>query len=396
MTVFDPPTIWSDDLPINDRTNSCWVAPATMPSAKIGPCATISEMVALPFIADFKIREMEMDVPPYMHHGPSQSIATSFCLLLATAGAGNGQAQAPRIYPGGEPLQAMIDSLPDSGGTILIAPGVYREKLVIGSPNVVLRGTGKSPDAVHLVWDDSAASAGGTAKSASVTVRGESFTAENLTIRNDYSKKTGNPPSQAVALHVSGDKAVFRNIRLIGAQDTLFAGGRTCDKSGRCSGHRQYFENCYIEGHVDFIFGEGRSWFQDCQLHAIAAPQVMITAQSRNGPDWLSAYVFDRARITVDPAAGEVWLGRPWRPFATVIFRNSWMDAGLHPAGWREWTPGKVEALQTAYYAEYRSRGPGARATSRTPFARQLTRAEAERWTRERLFDGWDPGRRRR
>lgn len=314
-------------------------------------------------------------------------------LLLSFAGSNVGNARPVSHYMGQGSLQAAIDALPQSGGTILIAPGTYREKLDINAANVVLRGTGKTPDAVHLVWDDSASSAGGTSKSASVTVRGERFTAINLTIRNDYNKDPANPPSQAVALLVSGDKAVFRKVRLIGAQDTLFAGGRTCDAAGRCTGHRQYFEDCYIEGHVDFIFGEGRSWFQNCHLHAIAAQQVMITAHSRNGSNWDSAYVFDKARITADPGAGEVWLGRPWRPYATVVFRDSWMDARVQPGGWREWTPGKTDALKTAFYAEYRSRGPGARPQSRAPATRLLTKSEAAQWTRERLFGDWDPGR---
>lgn len=296
----------------------------------------------------------------------------------------------------GGSVQAAIDRLPVGGGTILVAPGLYREKIHIDRRGVTLRGTGKEPGDVVLTWDDSAASAGGTGKSASVTVRGDDFVADNLTIRNDYSENPANPPSQAVALLVTGDRAIFRRVRLIGAQDTLFAGGRRCDADGRCTGNRQYFENCHVEGHVDFIFGEGRSWFEKCRIHVIAAPQAMITAHSRDGENWDSAYIFNRARVTVDPAAGEVWLGRPWRPFATVIFRDSWMDARVQPAGWREWTPGKTDALKTAYYAEYRSKGPGARASARDPVTHLLSRNEAVRWTRDRLFSGWNPDERKR
>ena len=55
---------------------------------------------------------------------------------------------------------------------------------------------------------------------------------------------------QAVALRISGDKAAFVDCRILGAQDTLF------DHMGR-----HFFLRCYIEGAIDFIFGDGRSLY---------------------------------------------------------------------------------------------------------------------------------------
>ena len=291
-------------------------------------------------------------------------------------------------------LQAAVDAVPEAGGEILLAPGTYREKVNVAGANVRLRGTGRRPGDVVIVWGDAHATVGGTIKSATLTVGGDDFHVENLTIRNDFSWQS-NEGSQAVALAVTGDRAVFRRVRLLGAQDTLYAGSRKC-ATEPCPVSRQYFRDCYIEGHVDFIFGDANAFFDRCEIHALAHPEVMLTAHSRTAPEQEKAYVFDHCRITADPAVGAIYLGRPWRDYARVIFMNTRMDAAVHPAGWREWTPGSTERLKTAYYAEYRPRGKHASIEQREPLSHQLSATEARRW-QKRVFlagdDGWQPER---
>lgn len=280
-------------------------------------------------------------------------------------------------------VQDAIDALPARGGTILIAAGTYREKLRITGTDVHLRGTGRRPQDTVLVFGDSARIAGGTFKSATLTATGDGFRATNLTVQNDYGRDPANPPSQAVALALTGDRAVIRGVRMLGHQDTLYAnrgsGGRPA---------RMYFRDCYVEGQVDFIFGDANAYFDRCRLHGVAGASVMYTAQSRRVADDDSAYVFDRCTFTADARAGEVSLGRAWRPYARVILLNARLDAPIIPAGWREWTPGKTDTLRTAYYAEYRSTGRGASPTTREPFSHQLTTAEARRWRLRRFFAG--------
>jgi pectinesterase len=300
-------------------------------------------------------------------------------------------AQAETIKVGGagavRSVQAAVDALPADGGTIELAPGEYREKLTIAKPNVRLIGKGKRPQDVVLVWSDGAITAGGTFKSSSVNVSGDGFQARNLTIQNDYHLKDARP-SQAVALSVTADRAVFDKVRLLGAQDTLYAASKK-DKPSR-----QYFKDCYIEGHVDFIFGDAKAFFDRCHIHGIAHESVMITAQSKNRPDQDSAYVFDRSTITADPDAKGIYFGRAWRPLATVIFMRSKILAPLDPAGWREWTPGKTDTLSTAYFAEFASTGPGASPKTREPRTHQLNAQEAKRWSKKALLSGddrWSP-----
>ncbi|WFU62467.1 pectinesterase family protein [Bradyrhizobium brasilense] len=278
-------------------------------------------------------------------------------------------------------VQEAIDALPIQGGDIQIAPGIYREKVKVSKSGVHIRGSGKKPDDTVVVYGDGAINVGGTARSATLDASGDDFRLDNLTIQNDYALNPANPSSQAVALGVTGDRDVITRVRLLGAQDTLFAGKRP---NGRVS--RQYFSNCYIEGHVDFIFGDAKAYFRQCELHGIANQAVVYTAQSKGASDEDSAYVFDHCRLTADPAARYVALGRPWRPYATVVFLSTKMDAPIIAEGWREWTPGKTITLKTANYAEYKSSGIGANPAGREPHSHQLTDSEAAKWSLRAFF----------
>src|SRR5262249_25952330 len=157
--------------------------------------------------------------------------------------------------------------------------------------------------------------------------------------------------SQALAVMVTGDRAVFRNVRFLGNQDTLYAG----NKSGSSTTSRQYFSQCYIEGHVDFIFGDANALFEDCEIHSTSHQIGFITPQSKTAPDQESPYVSQRCRLTAETGVEHVWLGRPWRPYASVVFLNTAMGSHIEPAGWREWHPGETKSIETAFYGEYQS-----------------------------------------
>lgn len=280
-------------------------------------------------------------------------------------------------------VQAAIDALPAQGGDIQIAPGIYREKVKVFKSGVHIKGSGRKPDDTVIVYGDGAINVGGTVRSATLDASGDDFQLDNLTIQNDYSLNSANPASQAVALSVTGDRDIISRVRLLGAQDTLFAAK---GPNGRMS--RQYFLDCYIEGHVDFIFGNAKAYFRRCELHGIANQAVVYTAQSKAAPDEDSAYVFDHCRLTADSAARDVALGRPWRPYATVVFLSTKMDAPVVAEGWREWAPGKTNSLRTAYYAEYKSTGVRANPAGREPYSHQLTDGEAAKWSLNTFFGG--------
>lgn len=294
-------------------------------------------------------------------------------------------------------VQEAVNAAPGDGAVIRIKPGMYREAIAVNKPFIELRGVGKRPEDTVLSYDLSAGTAGGTGKSASVTVNGDDFFARNLTIENTFSrdKPLTHEGSQAVALRLNGDRAVLRRVRLLGYQDTLYANSKHCDSSvGPCTPARQYFEDCYIEGNVDFIFGDAMAFFENCEIHSLAHGTVMITAQSKLYSEERSGYVFDHCQLTAEAGAKKIFLGRPWRAYASVVFLNTAMDARIEPTGWAEWEHDGKPSLPTVYYAEFNSMGPGARPKQRNPYSHQLTAREAERLD-VKIFlrgeDDWDP-----
>ena len=67
-------------------------------------------------------------------------------------------------------VQEAVDSAPEGNVRIEIKPGEYRNLISITTNGVELRGKGKRPEDVVLIYDNSAGTAGGTGKSGTVTV----------------------------------------------------------------------------------------------------------------------------------------------------------------------------------------------------------------------------------
>lgn len=296
-------------------------------------------------------------------------------------------------------IQRALDVAPATGALVLVAPGTYREVLTISKPNIQLRSANPDASKTVVVMDRSAGTAGGTLHSATANVTGDNFLAENITFQNDFNSTHPQLPagSQALALLVTGDRAVFHNVRLLGNQDTLFTGSKHClgdGESPSCVAARQYFSDCYIEGNVDFIFGDGKTVFDRCEIRSNPHSEGFITAQGKSYPGEDAGYVFHACRLTADPGVDNVYLGRPWRPYASVVYLDTQMDAHIQPPGWREWHPGETHSLETAFYAESRSTGPGAHPGEREQNAKELSPEEAKKFlpaTFLRGDDGWDP-----
>jgi pectinesterase len=258
-------------------------------------------------------------------------------------------------------VQAAVDSVPagnSRAAVIHIKPGAYTENITVPAEKPFITMRGDDAARTILTFHNSAASAGGTSKSASVYIWAADFTAENLTFENSYG--TG---SQAVALYVNADRARFLKCRFLGWQDTLYA-----------NGGRQHYKDCYIEGHVDFIFGNATALFEDCEIHSKG--QGYVTAQSRLADTPATGYVFRHCRLTGSNTGNGVYLGRPWRPYARVVYIDCWLGEHIRPQGWDNWR--NPENEKTAWFAEYHSTGPGANAGSRVGWSKQLTAREAE------------------
>jgi pectin methylesterase-like acyl-CoA thioesterase len=327
--------------------------------------------------------------PGQMPRSATKTTATTLTVALDETGEFKSVSQA-------------VDSLPATGGTIRIRPGVYRELIRITKPNVRLIGLGKDPGEVVLTYNLSHYDIGTTFGSASTDVSGDDFYAENLTFQNSFTDEhpDAKTDTQAVALHVTGDRAVFRRVRFLGYQDTLYADNRNCRNLPTpvpCLASREYFSDCYIEGGVDFIFGDAKAVFENCELHGKALRgAVYFTAQSKFYPQEDSGYVFDHCKLTAEHGLQHAFLGRPWRVYSTVVYLNTEMDAPIDPAGWLEWMHDNVSGLATAYYAEYNSTGPGGDTSKRVPQAKVLNASEAAAFDPHAFLAGpdhWDPAR---
>lgn len=283
-----------------------------------------------------------------------------------------------------------------TGPTVIaIEPGVYREKVEIERDGIWLVGMGAKPEDVVITFGESAKTAGSTFKSGTVSVESDGFAAENLSIVNTWWDEHADPAdaSQAVALQLSSDKAVVDRVRMVSGQDTLYANSRTCRNvtdNSACAASRQYFDNCYVEGNVDYIFGDAKAVFQACELHSRPHHAVMITAQSKHFPAEDSGYYFLDCRITGANDGDHVALGRPWRDYATVLFYHTDMQQTVAAEGWSEWGG----RLKTANYREYDSFGPGVNGGNRAVTSPALSSEEKKKLNAHALLgesDAWDP-----
>jgi len=263
-------------------------------------------------------------------------------------------------------VQQAVDHVPDNNQPVVIQikRGVYREQVRVTKPYLTFRG--EAPTNTVLTYRLSALQAGNTRLAFSTLIKANDFHAENLTFENSFG--TG---SQAVALFVDADRASFKNCRFLGWQDTLFV-----------NGSRHYFKDCYIEGHVDFIFGTASAVFEDCTIHSKG--QGYVTAHYRLSNEEDTGFVFLRCRLTGDNTGNGVYLGRPWRPYARVVFIDCWLGSHIRAEGWDNWRDPARE--KTASFAEYKSKGPGANPSARVAWSKQLTDREAAEFSRERFF----------
>lgn len=275
-------------------------------------------------------------------------------------------------------LQEAINAckvFPDGRITIYLKPGIYREKVEVYSWTNKISLLGEDAATTIISFDDySGKGSHNTFTSYTVKVMGDDFYAENITFEN-----AAGPVGQAVALHVEGDRCVFKNCRFLGNQDTIYTGG---DSS------RQYFSHCYIEGTTDFIFGAATAVFEDCTIHSKKNSYITAASTPEGKP---YGYVFLNCKLTATPEATKVYLGRPWRNNAKTVFINCELGEHILPEGWHNWS--KPDAEKTTFYAEYNSTGKGSNTAARVSWSHQLTKKERQRYSVDKILagaDGWD------
>lgn len=206
-----------------------------------------------------------------------------------------------------------------------------------------------------------------------------------------FENTAGPEGHQAVALRVSADYVVFYNCQIDGYQDTLYV-----------HSHRQFYRDCTISGTVDFIFGDAKTVFQNCNIvvrKPMGGQSCMITAQGRTDQRESTGIVIHNCRITGDPtyipvkAVNKAYLGRPWKEFSRTIIMRTTIENVIDPAGWLPWN-GDF-ALDTLHYAEFENSGPGSNQAQRVKWVgiKKLSSKQVLRFSPARFLRGnlWIP-----
>eukprot|EP00246_Nothoceros_aenigmaticus_P004710 TRINITY_DN16385_c0_g1_i1.p1 TRINITY_DN16385_c0_g1~~TRINITY_DN16385_c0_g1_i1.p1 ORF type:complete len:391 (+),score=33.12 TRINITY_DN16385_c0_g1_i1:199-1371(+) len=281
-------------------------------------------------------------------------------------------------------VQDAVDAVPKGNTkrvTIHIKAGIYKEKVIIpsGTPYITIEGEGQKK--TIIVWDDTASTKRkgkvlSTFGSATFAVNSDHFIARLLTFKNSAPVQApGAVGEQAVALRLSGDKAALYFVSVLGAQDTLYL-------------HKgyHYISNSYIEGSIDFIFGDGRALIRKCHLHSIAKTFGSLTAQKRLDKKDAGGFSIVGCVIT---GSGSIFLGRAWGPYSRVVYSYCYFADIIRPGGWDNWSDPKRE--KTVFYGEYACFGPGATTFDTFPkWGQRLTRAQAAPFLSFSFINGKD------
>ncbi|KAF8323909.1 pectin lyase-like protein [Clavulina sp. PMI_390] len=210
--------------------------------------------------------------------------------------------------------------------TIFIYPGTYNEQVNVtyGGPLTIYGSTTDSSsykqNTVTITHGLNAQDNGGNDACATLRAESSYFNLYNVNVVNSYGAG-----KQATAVAARKPYQGYYGCSFSGYQDTLLA-----DTTGP-----QYYSNCYISGAVDYIYGAASAWFGECTLASVGGGA--ITANSRDSTTDTSYYVIDHSTITSGTSTdltSKVYLGRPWREYARVVFQNSVLPALINPAGW--------------------------------------------------------------
>ncbi len=311
---------------------------------------------------------------------------------------------------------------------IHIAPGTYREQVIVNTPYISFVNDSPS-EQVLLTWyygigykyysvgsdgffdKDAAASKSAKAEpnrwGCTVRLEGNAdyFRAENITFENSFNRymtdeeiadgvePSGSCPERqkdtnvqtkaaterAAAMAAESDYFEFYQCKFLSNQDTLF----TKSSYG-------YFKDCFIEGNTDYIYGSGNQVFEECELsfkgYSGSGSGGCITAQSAGG-----GYLFYNCEVTANSEltvkAGH--FGRPWNAEADVAFVNTVLQYEdiITSAGW---TTMSSNSPENANYKEYNTTANGKSVDTSKRISGTVVSSESG-LTPVDYFDGWTP-----
>ena len=292
---------------------------------------------------------------------------------------------------------------------IFVPNGIYEERIEIHRPNVILEGEDVNKTVIRAGFRASEiledGSRRGTFRSYTVRVDAENVSIKNITVENCAGPRK--EAEQALALYADGEKLTVTGCRILSRQDTLFIGPLP-QKELQPGGFKgpgetkervplhQYYKNCEIAGDIDFIFGSGAAFFEDCVIRSISEEAIIKEFEDgkMNALGYVCApstyenekfgFVFENCEFVSDLPKESVYLARPWRDFAKCVFLNCTMGEHIKKEGFHDWN--KTNARKNCFFAEYNSKGPGAYGR-REYYAKELSPDEAKKFSKKTFLE---------
>ncbi len=231
----------------------------------------------------------------------------------------------------------------DALKTLVIKEGTYEEKVYVDMPNLSIYGYGatsgigsnsgvtitfnamngiNAPNGVNYSTDGAA--------SFTISKKAYNVKVRNVTLTNYYNTHARYVESQqittgtqATAVLVRGDMVTFENVSFIGYHDTLYA-----DLG------RQYYNDCYIEGRTDYIFGAtATAYFNNCTIKTLGAGLTEknggYVVATKGQDKQTFGYIFDGCTFTADEQTqdGCVSIARGWDKYMTIMIMNCEIDS---------------------------------------------------------------------
>ncbi|CAI5711162.1 unnamed protein product [Hyaloperonospora brassicae] len=240
--------------------------------------------------------------------------------------------------------------------TIFMLPGVYHEQVIVKQLSGPLVLQGYTCNAMSYASNQVTITQAKAQRDIPKEVKGEARNDMTSTIRFMTNKvkvynlnvaNTAGDVGQALAVNVRFEDYGFYACNFTSYQDTLLA-----DR-----GH-QLYARTYINGAIDFVFGRfALAWFEKCDIETVGPGY--IAASGRNASSIKASFVFNRARVFGNSEKGSMFLGRPWREFASTVWQNSELSDVIAEKGWSTWND--TSSIANVDFGEYNNTGPGAK-----------------------------------
>jgi pectin methylesterase-like acyl-CoA thioesterase/lysophospholipase L1-like esterase len=247
-------------------------------------------------------------------------------------------------------VQGAIDFVPAGNTvptTLFIRKGTYNEIIYFSDKhNLTILGEDRKGSIIayannqNLNNTDRNAMPGGYRRGMFRAVNCTDLTIAKLTLHNTTPQ--GGGQAEAIILNGSANAhAIITDVDMYSRQDTLQINGQA------------YVSNCYIEGDVDFMWGVGPCFFENCRLRALRSKSMYT--QIRN-PATNHGFVYKNCTFEGAPGVTDSVLSRVLQtrfPASEVVFLDCTLTDAVSPVGWRLDSPAEAPDV---HFWEYNSR----------------------------------------